>query len=157
MALMLSPDVVIADEPTTALDVTIQAQVFDLIRRMKGESTSLLLITHDMGVIWEMCDRVVVMYASHVVEEGPVRDLFANPMHPYTEGLLKSMPQLAARGGRLHSIPGQVPAPRNYPRGCHFSDRCPLAFDRCRAEEPRLCGRGNRRVRCFLVEEGRRG
>jgi oligopeptide/dipeptide ABC transporter ATP-binding protein len=156
MALMLNPDLIVADEPTTALDVTIQAQVFDLIRKMKGEKTSLLLITHDMGVIWEMCDRVVVMYASHVVEEGPVRDIFDRPLHPYTEGLLQAMPQLAPRGGRLPAIPGQVPSPRNYPAGCHFCDRCPHAFDRCRVEKPSLYASGGRWARCFLVEEGRR-
>jgi peptide/nickel transport system ATP-binding protein/oligopeptide transport system ATP-binding protein len=156
MALMLEPDLLIADEPTTALDVTIQAQVFDLMRQMKTARASLLLITHDMGVIWEMCDRVMVMYASQIVETGPVRQVFAQPRHPYTQGLLKSMPRVRQPGARLASIAGQVPPPSAYPPGCHFADRCAHAFARCRAARPALGAAGEgQQAACFLVEEGR--
>ena len=152
-ALMLQPALVIADEPTTALDVTIQAQVFDLMRAMRKRETSLLLITHDMGVIWEMCDRVAVMYASEIVETGPVLELFATPLHPYTEALLAAIPSLAGEGARLPAIPGQVPSPLEYPAGCRFRERCRYAFDRCAVEHPPLCTIGNRTARCFLAEE----
>jgi len=164
MALMLEPDLIIADEPTTALDVTIQAQVFELVREMKRFNTSILLITHDMGVIWEMCDRVVVMYASRVVEEGNRDDIFSKPAHPYTIGLLESIPKLSVtppippsrgdKGGcRLKAIPGQVPSALNYPSGCHFFDRCPDAFDRCRDEKPKLIDLGNgHKTTCFLAK-----
>ena len=156
MALMLEPDLVIADEPTTALDVTIQAQVFDLMRTQRAASTSLLLITHDMGVIWEMCDRVMVMYASRIVETGTVRQVFERPRHPYTQGLLRSMPRVKQTGARLASIPGQVPPPTAYPRGCHFADRCPLATDACRAAKPALAPLGDgQEAACFLAAEGR--
>lgn len=127
MAMMLQPDLIIADEPTTALDVTIQAKIFSLIKEMRQEKTSILLITHDMGVIWEMCDRVVVMYASRIAEEASKDDIFIKPAHPYTQGLLNSIPKLTADSGRLEAIPGQVPSPFNYPAGCHFRDRCPHA------------------------------
>ena len=128
MALMLAPDLIIADEPTTALDVTIQAQVFRLIRDMKQERTSILLITHDMGVVWDMCNRVAVMYASRIVETGPVADIFTRPAHPYTRGLLTSIPRLGdGSGKRLAAIAGSVPSPLDYPSGCHFRDRCPHA------------------------------
>lgn len=151
MALMLEPDLVIADEPTTALDVTIQAQVFELVREMRRFNTSILLITHDMGVIWEMCDRVLVMYASKIVEEGNRDDIFSNPAHPYTIALLESIPKLFADEGRLKAIPGQVPSALNYPAGCHFFDRCPDAFDRCRNEKPELVDLGNgHKAACFL-------
>jgi peptide/nickel transport system ATP-binding protein/oligopeptide transport system ATP-binding protein len=155
MALMLHPKLVIADEPTTALDVTIQAQVFDLMRKMKERDTSLLLITHDMGVIWEMCDRVVVMYASRVAEEGPVKELFAQPLHPYTQGLLAAVPRLRGEKRRLAAIPGQVPSPAAYPPGCHFAERCPFVMARCRTEPPPLYALGQgRRVACFLHDPG---
>ncbi len=153
MALILEPSLVIADEPTTALDVTIQAQVLDLMREMRGADTGLLLITHDMGVIWEMCDRVMVMYASRLVEEGSVKDIFSQPLHPYTEALLKSMPSLSTGQARLPSIPGQVPSLSNLPAGCNFADRCPYVMDRCRQEDPRLLSLGqDRRCACFLRE-----
>lgn len=155
MALMMDPDLVIADEPTTALDVTIQAQVFDLIRKMKQRHTSILLITHDMGVIWEMCDRVIVMYASRVVEEAKQSDIFSNPAHPYTQGLLRSIPKLSERGQRLEAISGQVPSPFHYPSGCHFRNRCPYAFERCKKEEPELIHlKPGHRAACFLLEKG---
>ncbi|MBC8199875.1 MAG: ABC transporter ATP-binding protein [Desulfobacterales bacterium] len=153
MALMLGPDIIIADEPTTALDVTIQAQVFELVREMRRSHTSILLITHDMGVIWEMCDRVLVMYASRVVEEGNRDDIFSKPTHPYTIALLESIPKLSADKGRLKAIPGQVPSALNYPSGCHFFDRCPDAFDRCRDEKPKLIDLGNgHKAACFLTK-----
>ncbi len=153
MALMLNPALIIADEPTTALDVTIQAQIFDLILEMKSNDTSLLLITHDMGVIWDLCDRVIVMYASRVVEEGPVDAIFKEPRHPYTQGLLKAVPKLTG-GGRLESIDGQVPSPMDYPVGCHFQARCPFAFDRCRQEKPPLYQpMPGRHIACFLEEQ----
>ncbi len=155
MALMMNPDLLIADEPTTALDVTIQAQVFDLIREMKRRHTSILLITHDMGVIWEMCDRVIVMYASRVVEEARQADIFSNPAHPYTQGLLQSIPRLSERGRRLETISGQVPSPLDYPSGCHFRNRCPHAFDRCTQEEPQLFNVNPvHRAACFLLNKG---
>jgi peptide/nickel transport system ATP-binding protein/oligopeptide transport system ATP-binding protein len=152
MALMLDPELIIADEPTTALDVTIQAQVFDLMREMKKKETSLLLITHDMGVIWEMCGRVAVMYASEIVEIGATRQIFEAPLHPYTEALIASIPSLSRKRGRLDAIGGQVPSPLEYPRGCRFRDRCRYAFDRCRREHPPLYEVDGRRARCFLRE-----
>ncbi len=155
MALMLNPDLVIADEPTTALDVTIQAQIFELMLAMKSRTSSVLLITHDMGVIWELCSRVIVMYASRIVEEGRVPDVFATPLHPYTRGLLNSMPSRQVRGRRLEAIPGQVPSPLQYPRGCHFCARCSLAIDRCRFKKPALTTiNDNRRVACFRAMPG---
>ncbi len=153
MALMLSPALVIADEPTTALDATIQAQVFDLMRQMRAHETALLLITHDLGVVWEMCRRVAVMYAGEIVEVAPVDDLFRAPLHPYTEALLHSMPALHAPGARLDAIPGQVPSALHWPRGCRFRDRCRYAFARCAAEHPLLetADGGGRQARCFKV------
>ncbi|MBU1692527.1 MAG: ABC transporter ATP-binding protein [Verrucomicrobia bacterium] len=154
MALMLEPSLIIADEPTTALDVTIQAQIFNLLLDMKDRNTSVLLITHDMGVVWEMCRRVVVMYASRVAEEGAADDLFNRPLHPYTQGLLRSMPSSQSKGARLEAIPGQVPSPLNYPVGCRFSDRCPKVFARCHTAEPPLYAAGeDRRAACFLLDK----
>ncbi len=154
MALMTEPDLIIADEPTTALDVTIQAQIFQLIRDMRAERTAILLITHDMGVIWEMCDRVLVMYAANIVEEGPLDTIFTSPSHPYTRGLLQSIPRLSGRRETLFAIPGQVPAPWNFPSGCHFRDRCPIAFDRCALEKPLLEKLSpEHRAACFKATE----
>jgi len=151
-ALMLEPDLIIADEPTTALDVTIQAQIFDLIRAMKNQKTAMILITHDMGIVWEMCDRVLVMYASRVAEEGGVREIFAGPRHPYTQGLLASIPRLQKRGGKLTYIPGQVPSPLHYPEGCHFADRCPHVHGPCRVSKPPLFEtKAGGRAACFLL------
>lgn len=153
MALMMNPDLIIADEPTTALDVTIQAQVFQLIREMKTAHTSILLITHDMGVVWEMCDRVLVMYASRIVEEGRTKDIFSAPAHPYTYSLLKSIPTLSdGKGNRLAVIPGSVPSPENYPSGCRFRDRCPFAFEKCGTKMPELVSvSDNHRAACFIA------
>jgi len=136
MALACEPALVIADEPTTALDVTIQAEILDLLRDMKSAlKLSLLLITHDLGVIAETADRVAVMYAGRIVETGPVRDIFRNPAHPYTRGLLASMPG-AQRGQRLRAIEGSVPSPGDLPPGCAFNPRCPDRFDRCTTVAP---------------------
>lgn len=153
MALMLDPSLIIADEPTTALDVTLQAQILDLLLEMKSRSTSLLLITHDLGVVWEMCDRVVVMYAAKIVEEGPRVELFKNPAHPYTQALLESVISLTSHSKRLSSIEGQVPSPLAYPAGCRFADRCKFAFARCRRELPPLydVSPGHRSA-CFLCD-----
>ena len=155
MALMLSPDLIIADEPTTALYVTIQAQVFRLIRDMKQERTSILLITHDMGVVWDMCDRVAVMYASQIVETASVADIFSHPAHPYTQGLLNSIPRLGdGSGTRLSAIGGSVPSPLDYPTGCHFQDRCPHAFERCAREAPPFVAvKDDHRAACFIAKE----
>jgi oligopeptide/dipeptide ABC transporter ATP-binding protein len=154
MALMLEPKLIIADEPTTALDVTTQAQVFDLIRGMKKNDTSMLLITHDMGVVWEMCEKVLVIYASEIVETGSRDDIFFNPKHPYTIGLLNAIPKLTGDRAKLKDIPGQVPSPFEYPKGCHFQKRCDHVFDRCLENRPPLysCGT-NHQAACFLVDD----
>jgi len=155
MALMLEPELVIADEPTTALDVTVQAQILDLMVAMRRAETSLLLITHDMGVVWDTCDDVAVMYASRIVERGPRDDVFRNPLHPYTEGLLRAVPRLDTPPARLKAIPGQVPSMLTIPPGCHFADRCPYVMDRCRRERPPLFefDDGSRCATCFLAAE----
>ena len=155
MALINEPDLIIADEPTTALDVTLQAQVFDIIREMKRNDSAMLLITHDMGVVYDLCDRVLVMYAAELVEEGTTEDVFSRPAHPYTLGLLKSIPGLGkGRSERLESIKGQVPSPFNYPKGCRFNDRCPRAMDRCGHEKPGFVRvSDSHRAACFLLGE----
>ena len=128
----LEPPLLIADEPTTALDVTVQAQVLRLLREIRDtHGTAVLFITHDLGVVAELCDRVYVMYAGTIVEGGPVQALFASPAHPYTQALLRATPSVHAVGGELAAIPGQIPLPANWPRGCRFVDRCPVSFERC--------------------------
>src|SRR5215212_1087475 len=130
MALIMKPALVIADEPTTALDVTIQAQILDLLLHLQKEfGTSILMITHDLGVIAETTSRVIVMYAGEIVEEAKVDDLFARPHHPYTEGLMHSMPHIGHDKERLNVIPGTVPSPTDWPQGCRFHDRCPYSWD----------------------------
>ena len=158
MALVMSPDLLIADEPTTALDVTIQAQILELLGGLRrDQGTSLLLITHDLGVIAETASRVIVMYAGEIVEESPVRELFSAPHHPYTEGLLRAMPRMGHARERLDTIPGTVPAPTSWPTGCRFHDRCRYAWDRCAQEHPPLYQIGPARVsRCHLAEEPER-
>jgi peptide/nickel transport system ATP-binding protein len=137
MALSCNPRLLIADEPTTALDVTIQVQILELMKKLKEEiGMSILLITHDLGVVAEMAQRVVVMYGGRIVEQAPVEKLFECPLHPYTEGLMRSLPQLDKRVERLHTIEGMVPNPLHLPRGCPFSPRCPKAMDICREEQP---------------------
>jgi oligopeptide/dipeptide ABC transporter ATP-binding protein len=158
MALVLEPQLVIADEPTTALDVTIQAQILELLREMRSRSgMALLLITHDLGVVAEMASRVVVMYAGRVVEEAPVDALFAKPAHPYTEGLLAAVPRLGEEQDRLTTIPGTVPPPTDWPTGCRFRERCAYAYERCEKEEPALVQVASaHRARCHLVQEPER-
>jgi len=155
MALACRPSLVIADEPTTALDVTIQAQVLDLLREMKAAfNLSVLLITHDLGVIAETADRVAVMYAGRIVEEGPVRDIFRRPLHPYTRGLLASMPG-GTPGQRLRAIEGSVPMLGQLPPGCAFGPRCPDRFDRCASSPPPEYMLGvDRGARCYLHDKG---
>ncbi len=137
MALACDPQLLIADEPTTALDVTIQAQILDLMRRLRAETgTAIILITHDLGVVAELCDDIVVMYAGQVVERAPVAALFAQPQHPYTVGLLGSIPRLDQRRDRLAAIDGTVPNMTAPPPGCRFAWRCPFADERCRREAP---------------------
>jgi peptide/nickel transport system ATP-binding protein len=151
MSLACNPEVVIADEPTTALDVTIQAQILELLRDLKARlGLALLLITHDLGVIAEMADRVAVMYAGRIVEESPVRELFSDPKHPYTRGLMGSIPG-GAPGTRLVAIPGTVPAPGSLPPGCCFAPRCPSRFDPCPTAHPGDTDfGGGRTVKCYL-------
>ncbi|EGK07820.1 ABC transporter ATP-binding protein [Kroppenstedtia eburnea] len=157
MAMVCRPKLLIADEPTTALDVTIQAQILDLMRRLNRETgTAILMITHDLGVVAEMCQRVVVMYAGQVVEQGDVQTLFKNPRHPYTKGLLQSIPQLDKRIDRLYSIPGHVPNPKKMPTGCRFAPRCEFAMDLCREQEPQLFDLGEGHIsRCWLEDRDR--
>jgi oligopeptide transport system ATP-binding protein len=140
MALLCQPELLIADEPTTALDVTVQAQILSLLRDLKRDhQTTTAFITHDLGVIAGLCDRVMVMYAGNIVESGPVRDIFKNPQHPYTQGLLRSMPRLdEVDTDRLHTIPGQPPNLQKLPSGCAFRDRCELALPVCTDERPFL-------------------
>jgi peptide/nickel transport system ATP-binding protein len=143
MALACEPRLLIADEPTTALDVTIQAQVLDLMRTLREETgTAIILITHDLGVVAELADEVVVMYSGLIVERAPVARLFDHPQHPYTIGLLGSIPSLHLQQERLHAIDGQVPTPMTQVKGCRFAPRCPFAIDKCREEAPPLMDMG---------------
>ena len=155
MALVCKPKILIADEPTTALDVTIQAQILDLMENLKQKTgTSILFITHDLGVVAEVCDDVVVMYSGRVVEKGDVRSIFASPSHPYTRGLLASIPKLGECAEELESIPGNVPNPKYMPQGCKFAPRCSCAFDKCREEEPGFYDVGEGHMsRCWLCDK----
>ena len=155
MALSCNPELLIADEPTTALDVTIQAQIMDLLGELRSRlGMSLILITHDMGIVAESCERVVVMYCGQVVEEAGVRDLFRGPMHPYTVGLLASIPRMDRVVRRLTIIPGVAPDPLDLPKGCAFYDRCGVRMARCGEETPELIENGGRSVRCFRCQNG---
>ncbi|MEI5893891.1 ABC transporter ATP-binding protein [Bacillus cereus] len=155
VALSCNPKLLIADEPTTALDVTIQAQILDLLRQIKEEfKTSILLITHDLGVVAEMADYVVVMYGGKVIEEAPVLEIFQNPKHPYTKGLLKSKPVMGKRIDKLYSIPGQVPNLVGLGEFCYFSGRCEHCMEICKEEAPNLNVHDeNHKVACWLYEE----
>jgi peptide/nickel transport system ATP-binding protein len=160
MAMCCDPALLIADEPTTALDVTVQAQILDLIRDLQQKTgMSVLLITHDLGVIAEVADHVAVMYAGKVVEYAGVEELFERPRHPYTIGLFRSLPHLAAPGERLHAIPGTVPSAFRFPSGCRFRTRCPLATELCAAEEPELApvegSTAKHTAACHFLEEAR--
>ena len=157
MALACRPDLLIADEPTTALDVTIQAQILELLKELQREmGMAILLITHNLGVVAQFAQEVIVMYASRIVERASVSQLFATPSHPYTRALLRSLPKPGVRETRLESIPGTVPSPLMYRQGCHFSTRCPEALDRCLDEEPPLVEiePGHEAV-CWLYQTGR--
>jgi peptide/nickel transport system ATP-binding protein len=158
MALVMKPSLVIADEPTTALDVTIQAQILDLLKDLQQKfGTSVLLITHDMGVVAETCSRVIVMYGGEIVEEAPVSRIFAHPHHPYTEGLLGAMPRVGQERERLQTIPGTVPPPTSWPSGCRFHDRCKYAWERNEREHPKLYEvEPGHFSRCHLAEEPQR-
>ncbi|MCM3217417.1 ABC transporter ATP-binding protein [Niallia taxi] len=158
MALSCKPKLLIADEPTTALDVTIQAQILELMKSLKKESnTSIMMITHDLGVIAEMADKVIVMYAGQVVEEADVFTLFDEPKHPYTKGLIESIPHLEYDSDqKLYSIPGSVPTLQQMPKGCRFHTRCPYATEKCVTDRPphlAVDGNSNHKVRCWLYEE----
>lgn len=154
MALACRPELLIADEPTTALDVTIQAQILELMSSLQRDlGTSILLITHDLGVVAEVCESVVVMYAGRIVERAPVAEVFSGARHPYTRGLLNSIPRLGRKVSRLPTIEGSVPAPGNYPKGCRFQDRCPLVAQQCREVEPELTTVSSRHeVACWRPE-----
>lgn len=156
IALACNPELLIADEPTTALDVTVQAQILDLLRKLQAElGMSILLITHDMGVAAEMADRVAVMYAGAIVEEGPVEDIFHQPSHPYTSGLLQSIPGFEGeRGGELYTIQGTIPPIGQLPSGCRFHPRCPHATEVCRQKEPpEFMVGADHRASCWLYED----
>ena len=155
IALACDPNLLIADEPTTALDVTIQAQILELMVKLKEEiDASILFITHDLGVVAEMCDRVAVMYSGEIVEQGEVYEIFASPKHPYTQGLLRSIPKIGKTRGILPSIRGQVPMPGTIKEGCKFRDRCDYVMDICHREEPGFMEIANgHHCRCFLYSE----
>ncbi|MBQ4347561.1 MAG: ABC transporter ATP-binding protein [Firmicutes bacterium] len=155
MALACNPDLLIADEPTTALDVTIQAQILELMKKIKEKNDmSIIMITHDLGVVSDFCDRVIIMYTGMIVESANTRELFEKPLHPYTQGLMKAIPKLSERVERLPAIEGTVPDADKMPEGCTFHPRCPYATERCAKELPKLYPAGEgRMVRCFLHEK----
>jgi oligopeptide/dipeptide ABC transporter ATP-binding protein len=154
VALANRPQLLIADEPSTALDVTIQAQILDLLKDLQRElGMAMLFVTHDLGVIADLCDRVAVMYAGQIVEQASVHDLFEHPQHPYTAGLLGAMPQVGLLGERLTVIRGQVPLPHQMPKGCRFADRCDHAVDACRTEPVHLVTDATSEVRCVRSSE----
>ena len=157
MALVCNPRLIIADEPTTALDVTIQAQILELLRKLKGEiNASIMLITHDLGVIAEMADYVVVMYAGRVVEKGTAEEIFAHPSHPYTIGLMASKPVVGKKVDKLYSIPGKVPNPVNMPDYCYFKDRCEMCVEQCDGEYPPMVQLSDTHfVSCYRYTDGK--
>ncbi|MCD8121887.1 MAG: ABC transporter ATP-binding protein [Clostridiales bacterium] len=153
MAVSCAPKLLIADEPTTALDVTIQAQILELMLDLRQKmNTAIILITHDMGVVAETADHILVLYAGKVVEYGSVKEIFNTPRHPYTQGLLHSIPPLGEDVDELHTIEGTVPAPGQMPEGCRFSPRCPCARERCKKEQPGVYHVGDAQVSCFMYE-----
>ena len=156
MAMLTNPQLLIADEPTTALDVTIQAQILELMAKLKEDyDTSILMITHDMGVIADVADFVCVMYAGEIVEYGTCEEIFDHPEHPYTKGLLKSIPRLDEDMRVLYTIKGMVPSMQNMPSGCRFSNRCPYCTEKCTAEHPDLTDYNGHQIRCWMVAEKR--
>ncbi|WP_315837903.1 ABC transporter ATP-binding protein [Bradyrhizobium prioriisuperbiae] len=153
LALCAEPELIIADEPTTALDVSVQAQIISLLKKLASEhGTAIMLVTHDMGVIAEIADRVAVMYSGRVAEIGPVRDVVRNPLHPYARGLMGAIPTLDSHAERLTQIPGSMPRLSAIPRGCAFNPRCPMVFDRCRSERPEPRPYKGHSVACHLYE-----
>ena len=156
MALACNPKVLIADEPTTALDVTIQAQVLDMIRALKEKyGTAMILITHDLGVVAEVCDEVAIMYAGRIVERGTLKEIYTNPQHPYTIGLFKSIPDLDSDSDRLTIIPGMMPDPANLPEGCSFYDRCQFANEKCKKMPPVRNLTGTHQIQCWKDIDGK--
>ncbi|MBM6579936.1 ABC transporter ATP-binding protein [Microvirga sp. BT689] len=154
LALCAEPELIIADEPTTALDVSVQAQIISLLKRLGREhGTAIMLVTHDMGVIAETADRVAVMYAGRIAEIGPVRDVVQNPLHPYAKGLMGAIPSLESDANRLVQIPGSMPRLSAIPPGCPFNPRCPYVFDRCRVERPEPIQHSEHRVACHLYDQ----
>ena len=158
MALVCNPRLLVADEPTTALDVTIQAQVLDMMRKLKETyGTAMILITHALGVVAEVCSNVAIMYAGEIVEKGTLADIYNNPSHPYTIGLFRSIPDLDEEAERLHVIPGMMPDPANLPDGCNFCDRCPYADDRCQKQPPIVNLSETHQVQCWRLLDGKEG
>ena len=155
IAMACRPKLLICDEPTTALDVTVQAQILELMNGLKKENDmSIIMITHDLGVVAEVCDRIVVMYAGKVVESAPVKELFKHPKHPYTKGLMMAIPKMGTRKQPLGSIPGTVPSPEEMPAGCRFAERCPFAMEVCHTKEPPLTTFTNdHSTSCWLFDE----
>lgn len=158
MALACEPEILIADEPTTALDVTIQAQILDLMNKLCDDhDTAIIMITHDLGVVSKICDKVIVMYTGHVVEQASAFDLFDNPLHPYTKGLINSIPKVTRNKKRLVEIVGTVPSPFDKKEGCSFAPRCQFCMDKCKIEAPPIFKlEGERQVRCWLYENQQR-
>jgi peptide/nickel transport system ATP-binding protein len=153
LAICAEPELIIADEPTTALDVSVQAQIISLIKRLgRDHGTAVMLVTHDMGVIAETCDRVAVMYSGRVAEIGPVQDVVKNPLHPYAKGLMGAIPTLAGEDKRLVQIPGSMPRLSAIPVGCPFNPRCGFVFDRCHIERPEPLQHGTQAVACHLYD-----
>lgn len=158
MQISCNPSLLIADEPTTALDVTIQAQILNLMKNIQQKTNmGILMITHDLGVVAEMCDRVIVMYAGRIVEQSTVEELFENPKHPYTRGLINSVPKIGSNVNRLYSIPGTVPNPSNMPQGCKFAPRCKDVMDICHHQEPELIAEKGHSTRCWLYQNHEQG
>jgi oligopeptide/dipeptide ABC transporter ATP-binding protein len=157
IALSAEPEILVADEPTTALDVTVQAQILEVLDRLQeSRGMAVLLITHDLGIVAGRADRVAVMYAGQIVEEAPTARLFANPSHPYTQGLFASVPRISGPLRRLHPIGGTVPPPTAWPSGCRFRPRCPKAFDKSELEPPLLMVEPDHQMRCWLAEDANR-
>jgi len=158
IALSAEPEILVADEPTTALDVTVQAQILEVLDRLQeSRGMAVLLITHDLGIVAGRADRVAVMYAGQIVEEAPTARLFANPSHPYTQGLFASVPRISGPLRRLNPIGGSIPAPTAWPSGCRFRPRCPKAFDKSEREPPLLTVEPDHQMRCWLAEEPQKG
>ncbi|MDL2324328.1 ABC transporter ATP-binding protein [Ruminococcaceae bacterium OttesenSCG-928-A16] len=153
----LNPELLIADEPTTALDVTIQAQILELMKKLKTQyDTSLLMITHNLGIISELCENVAVIYGGRIIEHGPVKDVFGTPLHPYTAGLLGAIPSLEGKKERLHAIPGKIAGATNLPAGCAFHPRCEMCIEKCKSQVPPMATvRPGHNVACFVKAEGK--